>query len=171
MNKSGEEMQRARELKAKIVAAVCVELSREVDTKTRSALAAHDAATHAEAKPENDKDTRSVEAAYLAGAQAARASEALERIAQLRAIELPDFSPQTPIASGALITVDEEGERSELLLLPVGGGSDVEVEGVHYRTITPTSPLGSVLLGAIQGDAVELRTPRGLRELAIEAVR
>ena len=54
-------------------------LGREIDVLRAAARDAREAATHEEAKPENDKDTRAIEAAYLAGAQADRVRE-LERV-------------------------------------------------------------------------------------------
>src|SRR5258707_8534043 len=66
--------------KRAIVVAIQEQLAAEIAVLTRAARDAHEAATHEEAKPENDKDTRSVEAAYLAGAQAERARD-LERTA------------------------------------------------------------------------------------------
>ena len=38
----------------------------EIATMRKAALDAAEGATHAEAKPENDKDTRAIEASYLA---------------------------------------------------------------------------------------------------------
>ncbi|MCE9575491.1 MAG: transcription elongation factor GreAB, partial [Deltaproteobacteria bacterium] len=52
------------------------ELVRVVEAALATAVAAHQAATegatHAEAKPENDKDTRALEASYMARGQAVR---------------------------------------------------------------------------------------------------
>src|SRR5262245_9842536 len=85
------------------------ELDREIEVLKRAARSAHEAATHEESRPENDKDTRAVEAAYLAGAQADRARD-LERIKrELSFLPLRVFRQQDPIAAAALIEVDLDG--------------------------------------------------------------
>src|SRR5882724_7497471 len=67
-----------------------------------------DGATHEENKPENDKDTRALEQSYLARGQAQRVVELQGAVNQLKAMELRDFSKGVPIASGVLVTVEDE---------------------------------------------------------------
>ena len=157
--------------KRRIVETLCERVGAELAAATRAAQSAHDAATHEEAKPENDKDTRSVEAAYLAGAQASRAAELHQVVNRLRRLPLADFDGTTPLGAGALVTVEEEGQQlRHYFLLPVAGGIQVVVNDVQVETITVSSPLGSVLCGCHVGDEVQLDSPRGPRELRIRRV-
>ena len=50
-------------------------LAADLETLERAQQAAIEGATHEEAKPENDKDTRALEASYLARGQAMRLEE------------------------------------------------------------------------------------------------
>ena len=154
-------------LKRRIIDAVCEMVETELSVVMRAAQSAHHAATHEEAKPENDKDTRSVEAAYLAGAQASRAAELQHMISRLRTMELAEFDEQTPLGAGAIVELEENGAIHRYLLLPVGGGMKLQIDGVPVSTISVSSPLGSVLCGTQVGDDVELDTPRGVRELHV----
>lgn len=146
-------------------------LDREIEVMERAARSAREAATHEESRPENDKDTRAVEAAYLAGAQADRARD-LERIKrELSFLPLRAFREEEPIAAGALIEVELEDKRCHYFLAPHGGGLRVEIEGVTVQVITPQSPMGRAILGRTAGDVVELRTEGRAREVEILAVR
>ena len=141
-------------------------LAADLETRQRAYRAAREAATHDEAKPENDKDTRALEQSYLARGQAARIEELRASIAGVTAVPLRNFEEQ-PAALGAVVTIDEDGEESTLLLSPGGGGAHL-AEGV-VRVVTPPSPLGRAILGKRPGDEVEIllagktRTMRLLR--------
>ncbi|MCC6553784.1 MAG: GreA/GreB family elongation factor [Polyangiaceae bacterium] len=146
------------------------QLSEEIEALKRSAYAAREAATHEEARPENDKDTRAVEAAYLAGAQADRVRD-LERVANaLEFLTLRAFGPEDPIALSALIEADVDGELHRFFLAPQGGGMKVELDRAVIVVVTPESPVGRALIGKRTGDIVEVRTQRGLREYEIVSV-
>ncbi|MFO0762573.1 MAG: GreA/GreB family elongation factor [Byssovorax sp.] len=147
------------------------QLRREIDAAKRAALASHEAATHEEARPENDKDTRSIEAAYLAGAQAERARDLGRLLNAFAFLDLHDFAPGEPIAATALIEVEVDDKRASYFLAPQGGGLRAEVDGELIQVITPEAPLGRALLGKTEGDVVELRASGKLREYTIVAVR
>ncbi len=53
-----------------------------------AALATYEAATHEESKPENEYDTRGLEASYLAGAQAKRTAEIEELLIILKHLDV-----------------------------------------------------------------------------------
>jgi transcription elongation GreA/GreB family factor len=155
------------ERKRRIVEAVFERVEAELAAATRAAESARDAATHEEAKPENDKDTRSVEAAYLATAQASRAADLRRVINRLKTMTLADFDETTSIGAGALVEVEEQQRIHRYLLLPAAGGMQIQLDDVEVETITVSSPLGSALCGRQVGDDLELETPRGVRELRI----
>jgi transcription elongation GreA/GreB family factor len=136
-------------LKAELLA----RLGADLDTLERAHRASCEGATHEEAKPENDKDTRALEQSYLARGQAARIDELRASIAGVSALPLRDFEEQR-VALGALVAVEEDGEESMLLLAPGGGGA--ELANGTVRVVTPPSPLGRALLGKQAGDDVEV---------------
>jgi hypothetical protein len=137
-------------------------IARSVAVLTRAAHEAREAATHEEAKPENDKDTRAVEAAYLAGAQAGRARDLERASAALAALPLKGFGPGATIASSALVELEQEGAAHWYFLAPQGGGLRASAGGAEVQVITPQSPLGRELLGKAAGDDVEV-TVQGKR--------
>lgn len=147
------------------------QLRREIDTYQRVALSAHEAATHEEARPENDKDTRSVEAAYLAGAQAERTRELERLVNALTFLDLRAFGPGDPISASALVEVEVDGKPAHYFLAPQGGGLRAEVEGRTIQVVTAEAPVGRALLGKQVGDSFELRAGGKLREYLIVGVQ
>lgn len=127
-------------------------------------------ATHEEARPENDKDTRALEQTYLARGQAMRVEEVIEQAQVLRYLSLPAFQEGDAIAAGALIELESDDAARCVFLLPHGGGIEVELDGVTVRVVTPTSPLGKAILGRTVGDDITLRTRGVLREYVISRV-
>jgi len=128
-------------------------------------------ATHAEAKPENDKDTRALEQSYLARGQAMRVEALIEQREQLKALALDDFSDGRPIGAGALLTLEsDEGARC-VFLVPFGGGIELDIDGQRVQVITPPSALGALVLGRSEGDDLELKVRGGTREYVIAEVR
>ena len=61
--------------KRKIIEAIRRQLEKDLNVLKEAALIAYEAATNEESKPENEYDTRALEASYIAGAQAKRAGE------------------------------------------------------------------------------------------------
>lgn len=130
-------------------------LQADLETLERAQRAALEGATHEEAKPENDKDTRALEQSYLARGQTMRITELQTGLAQVQAMPVRDFESGDPAALGALVTIeDDEGSRV-LFIAPAGGGS--RLGGGAVQVTTPRSPLGRALLGKTEGDDIELR--------------
>jgi transcription elongation GreA/GreB family factor len=146
------------------------EIARTMGVLTRAAQEAREAATHEEAKPENDKDTRAVEAAYLAGAQADRARDLGRASAALAALVPRPFGPTDTISAGALVALEQGDVTHWYFLAPQGGGLRAVIDGTEVQVITPVSPLGHELLGKSLGDAVEVRVQGKLRAYEIVAV-
>src|SRR5689334_15476986 len=94
--------------KQALVASLMAKLEAELETMRRAAKDAREAATHEEAKPENDKDTRALEASYLAGAQAARVRELEGSIRMIAAMPLVDCSAGGTIQASAVVTLEDE---------------------------------------------------------------
>lgn len=158
--------------KRTVIAAAIAQLEEEHRFLVAQAEATREAATHEEAKPENDKDTRGLEQSYLARGQAKRVEETGEAITRLRFMELPRFGPDVPIGAGALVEVEIDGDVVQLwMMVPVAGGRVVETNGVEVRLITPASPVGSALVGKVEGDEAEVKVAKKKRSYAVLAVR
>lgn len=72
-----------------------------------------------------------------------------------------------PIAMTALVTVEDNAVEQRYFVASHGGGA-VLAGGV--QVVTPSSPIGRVLLGRRIDDEVELRLPAKLRLLVITGV-
>ncbi|HVO30436.1 MAG TPA: hypothetical protein VMV18_06860 [bacterium] len=152
-----------RALVEKIVAA----LEADVAVLVASAMSAREGSTHEEAKAEDDKDTRAIEAGYLAGAQAKRAHELEAAAERLKAMELRAFGPKDPIALSALVEVERAGKPAHYFLATAGGGLKVRLDGLEVQVLTPEAPLGELMVGKTRGDVLEMNG----REIEIVAVR
>jgi transcription elongation GreA/GreB family factor len=149
--------------KQRVHQALLDKLSQDLASAADAAEATRKDATHAEAKPENDKDTRALEQSYLARGQAMRAEQLAEEREVLRFMPLPTFQADATAQSGALIELeDEEGGTRLLFMAPHAGGAELSVAGMSVLVVTPASPLGAAILGRSIGDDVTL-TVRGKR--------
>jgi transcription elongation GreA/GreB family factor len=155
--------QRKTDLKSELLA----QLGEQLAAARRAHAAAVEGATHSEATPENDKDTRGLEQSYLARGQAQRVEELAAAVAEVEALALRSFGDGDPIGLGALVTAEENDERLRFVA-PHGGGS--ALAGGAVQTITPRSPLGKALVGKRVGDDGEVRLPGKVRELVVVAI-
>jgi transcription elongation factor GreA len=88
------------------------------------------------------------------------------RIRTLRArldhAEIVDQATGDEVGIGSVVdVVDEGGETMTVEISAVGGSG----------TVSPTSPLGSALLGRKAGDTVKVQAPRGAWKATISAIR
>lgn len=150
-------------------------VSRDLDTLVSAHRATREGATHEEAKPENDKDTRALEQSYLARGQAARIEELRAGVEAISALTTRSFDGDDPIALGALATLREAEAEADaptdalvVLVSPHGGGHQL-AEG-RVRVVTPVSPLGRALLGKRVGEELSLTTRGRERQLQIVSV-
>lgn len=143
--------------KKALIARIREALKAELATVQASAADARAAATHEEAKPENEYDTRGLEASYLAGAQAGRAADLAHRIADLEFVPVKAFGPEDPVGLTALLELDDGERVRRYFLAPDGGGMKLDVDGRELLVITPKSPVGRAVLEKRAGDVVEFR--------------
>lgn len=156
--------------KRTLLSQVIAELEHERDTLLSAHRATAEGATHEENRAEGDKDMRSTEASYLARGQALRVAELGEELLRLSAVEPRAFAADEPVAQAALVRLASASGPLRVFLLPAGAGTRVRSAGVEARVVTPASPLGSALLGARAGDAVEVERGGQLAEYEIESV-
>jgi transcription elongation GreA/GreB family factor len=157
--------------KAALLQAVRVAVAADLEAVTTTQRETHAGATHEESRPENDKDTRALEASYLARGLAQRVAELEEAVRRLAQIELRGFAAGAAIAATALVEVEDAGgARQRYFVLPAGGGVKVGTGAGEVQVVTPASPLGRLLIGKQVDDELELRTARGNRALVITAI-
>jgi transcription elongation GreA/GreB family factor len=155
----------ARTSKADLKQALLAALEVTLGGLERSHADTRAGATHAEAKPENDKDTRALEASYLARGQAMRIEELRLALAEVRAMSVEPTKQGATL--GSLVTALEDEQSVRFFLAPQGGGTKLP-GGV--QVVTPRSPLGVALLGKRAGDACELKLGGRDRELEVTRV-
>lgn len=134
-------------------------LQRELVEKLEAELAAMEAAqratvagaTHEQAKPENDKDTRALEQSYLARGQAQRVEELRTAVGETKAMAIRACET---IGISALVTIEDEKGEQHLFIGLHGGGTELSGK---VKVVTTKSPLGTALLGKTAGDEVEFR--------------
>ncbi len=152
--------------KAELHGELCALLRKDLDAAIHLHKTTTAGATHEEAKPENDKDTRALELSYVARGQAARVRDLETAVRETANMPLRAFGDDDPIALGALVTVTEEDAELVFMLAPHGGGHRVG----DVQIVTPQSPMGRALLGKHVGDECEVTIAGKRRSLAIERV-
>ncbi|MCH7227251.1 transcription elongation factor GreAB [Haloferula sp. A504] len=140
--------------KSKLLDLVRQELRKHLERLSEAAQEAHAAATDPDSRAEGKYDTRSLEASYLAEGQARQVEGLAEAIRQLGSFEAHDLDLTEPIVCGALVETERDGETEWFLLLPAGGGHEVEHEGRTVTLLGPESPLYRNLIGKTLGDSV-----------------
>jgi len=158
--------------KAQVMRLLRERLREELGTLIASQSAAQSGATHEESRQEDPKDTRAIEATYLARGLAERVEAMQDALSIISRLPEVSFADGDPIAVSALIAIEEQGgEESIYLIVPRAGGESLTVEGMTIRTLTPLSPLGRALLGKRQGDEFTLDLPGRQLEAEIVWVR
>jgi hypothetical protein len=153
--------------KRALVRALGALLQQEITRATESAERTRAGAIHEEARPENDKDTRALEASYLARGQAKRVADLESEYKQVAFMPVRAFGPDDAIELSALVQLESEEGRRWYWLAPAGGGRSLEHEGRTIDVLTPEAPLGRALVGKQRGDELELRLGARQRELSI----
>ena len=139
----------------------------ELEAVTQSHRSTTRGATHEESRPENDKDTRALESTYLARGLAMRVAQLTEDLARLERFAVRAFSHEQPLALAALVRIDDEGTERVYFLAPAGAGTKLEHDGLSIIVLTPSSPLGRMLIGKHLDDEVQFDSPQGQRHLVV----
>lgn len=157
--------------KTKFIAHLREQLFKDLAVLKEAARVTAEAATHEESKPENEYDTRGLEASYLAGAQSKRIVETEELLVIYKHLEPKMFGPQDVISSTALVEVELNDKRSFFFIMSKGGGVTIEFEGQRIQIITPNSPLGEALLGLKVGQVAVVEKGDQVLEYEIISVQ
>ena len=124
---------------------------------------AQDEATSDETRSEGKYDTRATEASYLAAGQGERVAQLARAIAWLDAARV---APEGP----PLFMVEGPRGRAAFLIAPEGGGQRARVGTLEVVVLTVRSPLGQALVGAREGDVVEVGEGAAAQEWEVVGV-
>lgn len=156
--------------KKQLIENILSELTKQFETLCLAAKATYDGAIHAESKAEDKYDTRGLEASYLAGAQARRASDMENAISLYKRLKARDFGPQVPIALTALVELEVDEKETLYFIGPEAGGMKIEQAGKTITVITPKSPIGKKLIGKFDDDEFDFSAGGQRRSYCILSV-
>lgn len=156
--------------KRTLLKAILAALQAELQTFTRAANAARAEATDPQSRAENKYDTRGLEASYLAAGQARQVAELEASIAAFSGLPARQFAAGEPIGLGALVELEQNGERMFYFIGPSAGGTEAKCGEREVLVITPQSPLGGQLQGRKQDDRLELMLGGKLRKVHVVSV-
>jgi len=157
--------------KKAVLATLHSRLTATLDSLTASHQAVQSGAVHPEARQEHPKDTRSIEAGYLARGLAERVETLRDGIRALDLLRARDFADDEAAAPGALVTLlTEDGREALYFLAPAGGGESLLVAGRQVLVLTPRSPLGAAIAGRRSGDSVSVELPSGMLRAEIDRI-
>ncbi|MBI3543561.1 MAG: GreA/GreB family elongation factor [Deltaproteobacteria bacterium] len=157
--------------KKDVVARIQEYLGDELKTVEAAAKAALEAARHEESKPEDEYDTRAIEAGYLAGAQAKRAEDIRAQLHMYKFLPVRDYGKDDVACPGALVELEHKGRRSFYFVVPAGGGLVMSIDGNPIQVVTPMSPIGEALMGRKAGETFEVEARDSLREYKVISIR
>jgi transcription elongation GreA/GreB family factor len=156
--------------KKELIAIFTARLEEDAQILKEAARATAEAATNEESKPENQYDTRALEASYLAGAQAHRVREISEVIGLFRTLTFKDFTDSDKVQSTALVSILLDGKKNRLLVMPKGGGVSLQYEKETVQIVTPASSLGETILGMSVGDSAEFEVGSKVRTVEVLSI-
>jgi len=155
--------------KKELIQSFITYLQEELQSLTAAARATYEAATHEESKPENQYDTRALEASYLAGAQAERVAEIRDVLRLFQTLEFKNGLDR--VLATALVDVNIDDKKSTLLIMPKGGGITLRLPNQIIQIVTPHSLLGEAILGSRVGDDVEYEVAENVHICEVLAVQ
>ena len=154
-----------------LISAIVEKLQLELSTAVAASQQAHDSATHSENIAANKYDTLAVEAAYLAHGQSMRIAELKQSIALYQHFQRPTFSARATIQLGAVVCIEDDQEQHRHLLIgPAAGGLRIDSEHGAVQVITPTAPLGKILMGKRVDDEVDWQVNQRKESFRIVAI-
>lgn len=157
--------------KKKLIEQIRAELEKDLGALKEAERVTREAATHEESKPENEYDTRALEASYLAGAQSKRITDTEALLVFYKHIEPKSFTEKDPISSTALVEAEYNGKHHYFFVASKGGGIIVNFEGKKIQVITPASPLGEALQGLKVGDTALVENGSQVLEYEILSIQ
>jgi transcription elongation GreA/GreB family factor len=136
-----------------------------------AANANKDFATDQEFKAESKYDTRSLEASYLASAEAQRVEDLKLEIQMLEEVDLALSEKSDEVCIGSLINLRHKDQERSYFVIPTSGGTLLKVEDKAVLVVSVFSPLGAAVLGLKQGENFEVETPKETRSYQIISIQ
>jgi len=137
--------------KPRILALIIEKLQEELESRREVSKRTREQGNDPESQAKSKYDTLAIEENYLADGLARMALASAQAIEALESLNLREFANNEPINPGALIELEFPGAREWFFLAPAGGGTEVSHDNVTITVITPESPLGAQLMGAVTG--------------------
>jgi len=143
--------------------AVIFNLQAQLAISLEAADSAHSQATHSECIAQSRYDTLGLEQAYLAEGQSVRAAQLRLDISQLKDLQCKSLSAkqrseEIQVTSLVVLTTQETGTTQPLhvFILPISGGTSIQIQHTTIRVLSVNSPLGQALLGKEQQERVSI---------------
>jgi transcription elongation GreA/GreB family factor len=154
-------------VKKKILDQLISKANEELKNLQEALEATKSFATDQEFKAESKYDTRSLEASYLASAEAKRVEELNQEIQLLEEVD-PGLSQKLgEISIGAMVELSCNNQVRNYFLIPTAGGTLLECNGQSVLVVSVFSPIGNELMGLKKGDEFEVETPKGTRNYKV----
>lgn len=138
-------------------------LKNEMHSLEEAAKATKDFATDQEFKAESKYDTRSLEASYLASAEAQRVEDLKLEIQMLEEVDLKASSKSDEICIGSLVELRHQEQSRSYFLIPTSGGTLLKMGDKAVLVVSVFSPLGAAVMGLKKGEECEVETPKETR--------
>ena len=141
--------------KAEVISILQKQLADQVGVMKSALAVSNEGSSGDEAKSEGKYDTRAIEAAYLAEAQAEQLAQAEAALDVFQRFKAPDYSISDSVGPGALVEAEVDGDLSFFFLAPTGGGLTTDFLGCELTVITPDSRLYQSLADKKMGDSLD----------------
>jgi transcription elongation GreA/GreB family factor len=141
--------------------ALLQDLDDEIAAAVVAAQQAQAAAAHEDNQPENQYDTLSLEAAYLAHGQSERILALQQERIRLAQWAVPSFHEYDEVALGALVQLVHPQLGERWVWLTRFGGRRLAVAGVDVTLLSLQAPLAQRLLQRGVGDDVNWQDSSG----------
>jgi len=157
--------------KSALLEKILIELESVYQGAVDAAQRAYETATDEENEAENKYDTLGLEASYLAHGQSKRVVECEADLILFKKFKPNVFSDNMKVDVGALVGVEDETGLEQLVFIsPVSGGLKLIFNRKEVTMVTPSSPLGSVLLNCFVNDEVVVNVAGNNKRYLIAAV-
>lgn len=140
-----------QELKKKLLGC----LDEEIEAALAAAQAAQETASHEGNKPENQYDTLSLEAAYLAHGQSERILQLQQERILLAKWQVAEFPVGEVITTGAVVSLENNNLKRYLWITPCGG-RQLRLGEAEMLILSKEAPLAQSLMGLSEGDELSL---------------
>jgi transcription elongation GreA/GreB family factor len=105
---------------------------------------------------QNNYDTLGLEAAYLAHGQSKRATECQHELDEFRKVSSLAQADNQAIGPGSIVTLSFENTSRVVFIGPGAAGLKVQINNIKIVVITPSAPLGKLLIGKYLFDVIEI---------------